>query len=109
MKLKMTILFIMFSSTLFAQEVKKELTITKKYLNIPVEHTQERQRMTIKLPGTDDRSFMIRLSDGNPDYWVFSDVSAFIGRTIEIEKSGRRYFNIKIKVKLLDGTDFSLK
>ena len=41
--------------------------------------------MVMKLPGTEDYSFVIRLSDGNPDYWVFSDVSAFIGKTIEIE------------------------
>ncbi|KOH43647.1 glycoside hydrolase family 32 protein [Sunxiuqinia dokdonensis] len=85
MKLKMTVLFLMAFSALFAQGVKKELTITKKYLNFPVEHAQERQRMTLKLPGTDDRSFVIRLSDGKPDYWVFNDMSAFIGKTIEIE------------------------
>ena len=85
MKFKITFILVMAITTLFAQGVKKELTITKRYLNYPVEHAQERQRMTMKLPGTEDRSFLIRLSDGNPDYWVFSDVSAFIGETIEIE------------------------
>ena len=72
-------------TSVFAQGVKKELTITKKYLNFPVEQSKDRQRMVMKLPGTEDYSFVIRLSDGNPDYWVFSDVSAFIGKTIEIE------------------------
>ncbi|MGQ8335192.1 GH32 C-terminal domain-containing protein [Sunxiuqinia sp. A32] len=85
MKLKMTVLFTMAFCALFAQGVKREITISKKYLNFPVEHAQERQRMAMILPGTDDRSFVIRLSDGDPDYWVFSDVSAFIGKTIEIE------------------------
>ncbi len=85
MKISATILLMMAFSSMFAQGVKKELAITKKYLNLPVEHAQERERMNLKLPDTDDRSFVIRLSDGNPDYWVFSDVSAFIGKTIEIE------------------------
>ncbi len=85
MKIEFTILLLMTFSSVFAQGVKRELTITKKYLNFPVENAQERQRMNMNLPGTDDRSFVIRLSDGTPDYWVFSDVSAFIGKTIEIE------------------------
>lgn len=91
MKFKITVLFVLAFSALLAQPVKKELLITKKYLNLPVEHVQERQRMNLKVPGSDDRSFVIRLSDKNPDYWVFSNVSAFIGKTIEIE------YPIKVK------------
>ncbi len=85
MKISATILLMMAFSLMYAQEVKKELTITKKYLNFPVENAQERERMNLKLPDMDDRSFVIRLSDDNPDYWVFVDVSSFIGKTIEIE------------------------
>lgn len=85
MRLKMIVSLTMACSALFAQGVKKEMPITKKYLNFPVEHAQERQRMTMKIPGADERSFVIRLSDGKPDYWVFSDVSAFLGKTIEID------------------------
>ncbi|MFV0591729.1 MAG: 2,6-beta-D-fructofuranosidase [Draconibacterium sp.] len=88
MRIKITVLFVVAFSALLAQPVKKEFAVTKRYLNFPVEHAQERQRMNMKIPGTDDRSFVIRLSDGNPDYWVFCDVSAFIGKTIEIEYPG---------------------
>lgn len=84
MKLKITALFVMAFSVLFAQEVKREMTISKKYLNLPVQSSQDRQKMTLRLPGTDDREFVIRLSDGKPDYWVFSDVSGFIGKKIVI-------------------------
>ena len=84
-KSKITLLLLLAITSVFAQKVKKELVVTHQYLNIPVEHAQERQRMHLKLPGTDDRSFVVRLSDGDPDYWVFTDVSAFIGKTIELE------------------------
>lgn len=84
MRLLITIQLLFVFTTLFAQEVKREITISNKYLNLPVRSSEDRQKMTIRLPGADDREFVIRLSDGKPDYWVFSDMSDFIGKKIVI-------------------------
>ncbi|MDR1864118.1 MAG: glycoside hydrolase family 32 protein [Bacteroidales bacterium] len=84
MKFKTAILFLLTSSATFAQEVEREIYIQKKYLNFPVQSSRKRQEMTLRQTKTEDRKFVIRLSDGKPDYWVFSDVSDFIGKRIQI-------------------------
>ena len=62
-------------SPIFTQEAKREIKITKKYLNIPIQSLQERQLMTFETGGKKVREFVIRLNKDRPDYWVFSDVS----------------------------------
>lgn len=84
LKLSLLLLTVTAFTTIFAQEAKREIKINKKYLNFPVQSSAERQRMELKLPGTPDRYFVIRLGDDKPDYWVFCDVSDFIGKKIEI-------------------------
>lgn len=62
--------------------------ITKKYLNFPISHTQDRGRMTFEVNGKPDLSVVIRLAPGEAEYWVFKDVSAFKGKTIKISYDG---------------------
>lgn len=57
---------------------------SKKYLNIPVSGSIQRQIMTIEVDGKKERSFEIRLADEKPDYWIFSDISTFSGKTLTI-------------------------
>ncbi len=64
------------------------LKITKKYLNLPVSHQKERAVMTLAVDGKPVRSFDIRLASGEPDYWVFCDVSSFKGKQIKISYRG---------------------
>jgi fructan beta-fructosidase len=79
------ILFLFFSiSSLFALDARREIKITQKYLNLPVQQSQERQEMAFAIDGDTVRKFVIRLSADQPDYWVFSDVSAFKGKTIAV-------------------------
>lgn len=84
LKLSLLLLIVTAFTSLFAQETKREISINKKYLNFPIQSSTERQKMSLKLPGSPDREFVIRLSDDKTDYWVFSDVSNFIGKKIEI-------------------------
>ena len=60
------------------------LKITKRYLNFPVAHQADRQVMSIEVDGKKERVFDIRLASSVPDYWVFSDMSPFMGKTIRI-------------------------
>ena len=70
----------------FAGEVT--FKISKRYLNFPISHAAERQRMKMEVNGTADREFDIRLAPGAADYWVFADMSACKGKTIKISYPG---------------------
>lgn len=72
--------------SLSAGEVK--IKINKNYLNIPVSHKQERQGVTFKVNGQPDLPVVIRLTSGEPDYWVFKDVSNLKGKTLTISNEG---------------------
>lgn len=58
--------------------------ITKKYLNLPVSRQAEQKKMTLEVDGLPVRSFVIRLADEKSDYWVFCDVSSWIGKTVRV-------------------------
>lgn len=66
----------------------RTLTITKRYLNLPVAQTQDRGTMQLTMPDG-DRSFKIRLAAGKPDYWVFCDMAGAMGKTITIRYDGK--------------------
>ncbi|MPR36286.1 glycoside hydrolase family 32 protein [Salmonirosea aquatica] len=63
------------------------IKITKRYLNLPVSQKTERAAMTYQVEGEETQRFVIRLSD-QPEYWVFSDVSAYRGKTLTISYAG---------------------
>ncbi len=71
-----------------AQADEITVSITKKYLNLPVSHQVDRQIMTWEVGGEPERAFDIRLANATPDYWVFADVSALKGKTIKISYPG---------------------
>ncbi|MFV0417995.1 MAG: DUF4980 domain-containing protein [Dysgonomonas sp.] len=86
--LKTTFIFglMLFSAIAFAGEIS--IKISKKYLNIPISHKQDRAKMTFDIDGKQERYFVIRLAPDEADYWVFCDVSAFKGKTIKINYEG---------------------
>ena len=86
-KATFTIYLLLFSGiTLYAGDIS--FKITKKYLNIPVSHRQDRCKMTFDVKGESTLSVVIRLAPDEADYWVFKDVSAFKGKTIKITYEG---------------------
>lgn len=76
------------SCALFAQAGDIKIKITKQYLNFPISHKVDRKVMKMAVNGQEERKFNIRLADGEPEYWVFSDVSAFKGKTITLSYDG---------------------
>jgi len=82
----LTLSLLLSSSLAFAGDIS--IKITKKYLNFPISHKQDRAKMTFEVNGIEDRSFVIRLALDEPDYWVFCDVSSFKGKTIKISYEG---------------------
>ncbi|WP_256007248.1 glycoside hydrolase family 32 protein [Pedobacter deserti] len=63
------------------------IKITKRYLNLPVSQKEKRSVMSYTINGKEEQRFVIRLS-ANPEYWVFSDMSAYKGKTVKISFEG---------------------
>lgn len=66
-----------------AQEIS--LKAQKQYLNIPISHKQNRERMTLEVDGKSERTFNIRIAEGEPDYWVFCDIAEFKGKQLTLK------------------------
>lgn len=74
--------------TASAGAAERKMKIRERYLNLPVSHAVERARMTLKAEGAESRQFVIRLADGEPDYWVFCDMTPYLGRTLTVSYDG---------------------
>lgn len=68
----------------FSQSITKEFRIEKQYLNIPVDMKQGRQKVHFILDQDTLTYSVIRIADGEPDYWVFKDVSAYKGKKLTL-------------------------
>jgi fructan beta-fructosidase len=79
----LSILYIL-SQSLSAQSVTRDYIISQKYLNIPIDMKQNRQKVYF-LSDRDTLTYaQIRIADGEPNYWVFKDVSSYKGKTIRL-------------------------
>ncbi len=63
---------------------EKDLKVTGRYLNIPVSHKCDRHRLVFTADGMDEMPVVIRVADGEPDYWVFKDLSYIKGKKLHI-------------------------
>ena len=63
----------------------RELTVTKRYLNLPVKNGATKRRATLLVDGRPERQFDIELADGSPDWWAFLDLEPFRGKTATIQ------------------------
>lgn len=75
-------------SAIQAEAADRTIKITKQYLNIPVSHAQHRKVMQFSIGGKKERAFNIRLAAGEPEYWVFCDMTKYKGKTITISYDG---------------------
>ncbi|MCK7554040.1 glycoside hydrolase family 32 protein [Chitinophaga sedimenti] len=75
------------AGTLSAAAADTTITVTKRYLNLPVSQQQGRSVMMYESNGKTLQRFKIRLS-AKPEYWVFSDMSAYRGKRIRIRYEG---------------------
>jgi fructan beta-fructosidase len=73
------------------QEISHSLEISfkvdKKYINIPIDDHQERQRVYFKVDGETYTFNDIRVAKENIEYWTFVDVSGYMGKTFSLEFS----------------------
>lgn len=88
---------------LTAQE--KEMTITMRYLNLPVSHKNEKKRLVIESDNHKSRSFPIRLAETNPDYWVFCDMNSYMGEKVTISYPSQNSLNFIYQDNQIAGSD----
>ena len=66
----------------------REIAVEHRYLNLPVKSGAAKRRMRYVLDGGTVREFEIELADGEPDFWVFDDISEFKGKKLRVEVDG---------------------
>ena len=81
-----SIILVGFSLVAHAADIT--IKVNKRYLNLPISQKQDRKKMIFEINGKQERSFVIRLANAEPEYWVFCDVSTLKGKTIKINYEG---------------------
>ncbi len=66
-------------------ELSRELVVEKQYVNLPVKNGAPKRTMTFVVNARPVRQVEIELADAEPDFWVFSDVSAFRGQRLTVK------------------------
>lgn len=77
-----------FGCVYMADAADIKIKITKKYINFPISQKAERKTMELSVKGQEPCLFVIRLAEGEPDYWTFRDVSALKGKTVTLTYDG---------------------
>lgn len=67
-----------------SRPVEYKMKIQHSFLEFPISQRDSRQRLTISCKETDSYSFDIRIASSEPEYWVFIDVSDYLGKTLSI-------------------------
>lgn len=86
MKKLLLVFLLLVSLAVKAAEVK--IKVTSRYLNFPVSQRSDRQAMCLSVDGKELCRFVIRLTAGEPDYWVFQDVSAYKRQMLQLSFDG---------------------
>ena len=63
---------------------QREFKIEKRYLNIPIKNDAPLRQVTTLVDGRVEVQNGMELADGDPDFWVFMDVSAWHGKTVTL-------------------------
>ena len=62
-------------------QLRREIVLQQRYLNLPVKNGAARRRMEISIDGKPIRIFDIELADGQPDWWAPADLGQYRGKT----------------------------
>ncbi len=66
------------------QITERKFRIKKQYLNFPVRQGANGRLMRLVIDGKVVREFEVDLEANQPDFWVFLDVSEFMGKTVTL-------------------------
>lgn len=84
--MKKILLFLMLAFCMTTNgQTRKTFKITKKYLNIPIQSSAEKQQVVFKLDGEYLTQNDIHIAEYAIEYWTFLDVTPFNGRELTLE------------------------
>jgi len=63
----------------------RELAVDRPYLHLPVKNGARKRLMRLLVDGRMVRQFEIELAEGKPDFWTYTDVGLWRGKTLRIE------------------------
>ena len=86
--MKKALLLLALAATFSAFAAQRTIRIKSRYLNFPISHSVERQRLTFSAKGADELTVVARLTAGTPEYWTFKDMSAYRGKTLTLTWDG---------------------
>jgi fructan beta-fructosidase len=66
------------------REARREITIEKRYLHLPVKTGATKRIVNVQVDGQLVRQFEIELAETTPDWWAFLDVAALRGKKAEL-------------------------
>lgn len=64
------------------------IKVEKRYINFPISHSVNRDKMSFETDGKAMTDFVIRLAPEKPDYWMFFDASSLMGKELKISYKG---------------------
>lgn len=68
-----------------ADPAAREMHVRQRWLHLPVRNGGRRCWMRMLVDGQLEREFEIELADATPDFWTFTDLRPFLGRTLRLE------------------------
>lgn len=83
--------------------VTREITLEKRYLNLPIKNGAPKRRMSFLVDGQPPREFDIELADAAPDWWAFMDIAPFTGKRATLKVD--RLFDDSTALKSIDQSD----
>lgn len=66
-------------------DAKKDLVVTRHYLNLPIKNGAAKRNLTLMVDGKVEEKNELELADAQPDWWAFVDVSAWRGKTVTLQ------------------------
>jgi len=60
----------------------REFTAEKRYLNFPVKAGAPKRQISLVVDGNSELPFDVELAPGEPDWWVFRDITALHGKNV---------------------------
>ena len=74
---------------LYAQDVQREYKVKQRYLNIPIYHEGDDTSLMFTAKGVDSLTVGLSIAQGEPDYWVYKDMSAYMGKKLKLTYAGK--------------------
>ena len=77
------------SSVVFAQEpAQREFKVKQRYLNIPVYDSRPSKELLFTAKGADTLSVDVWIAPGEPEYWVYKDLTPYMGKKLKLTYNG---------------------